>query len=66
MRDQPDHLVDVEEQIEKSMQEQMLEDELEEAEAKLAAAQSMLDDVEEGKGTLEPRNCTQGKGMDDR
>ena len=29
MRDQPDHLVDVEEQIEKSMQEQMLEDELE-------------------------------------
>ena len=59
--------MDVEEQIEKSMQEQMLEDELEEAEAKLKAAQSMLDDVEEGKGTLEPQgNCTQGKGMDDR
>lgn len=52
MRDQPDHLVDVEEQIEKSMQEQMLDEELEQAEAKLAAAQNMLDDVEEGKGTL--------------
>ena len=31
----------------------MLDDELEEAEAKLAAAQSMLEDVEEGRGTFE-------------
>ena len=33
-----------------------MDDELEEAEAKLAAAQSMLDDVEEGHGTSSRRD----------